>query len=172
MNSAGGEGDPASPRLLLDQNLAPSLARRLGDLYPGSAHVREFGLAAADDEIVWTHARAHGFTIVTKDDDFRQRSVLRGAPPHVIWLRLGNCRTAEVEAVLRARHAHPGPGSGAAHSCASPCLKLRADALWLLIKRDGALLEHHQGATLRMHDGPLRKPRTSLPSSWRRQGIA
>jgi predicted nuclease of predicted toxin-antitoxin system len=98
-------GAPAPPRLLLDQNLAPALARRLADLYPGSAHVREFGLQAADDEAVWTRAAAHGFMIVTKDDDFRQRSVLHGAPPRVIWLRLGNCRTAEVEAVLRARNA-------------------------------------------------------------------
>lgn len=89
--------------LLLDQNLAPQLVRRLADLYPGSTHVRELGLAAADDEQVWRHAAAHGFAIVTKDDDFRQRSFLQGAPPKVIWVRLGNCRTDEVEAVLRAR---------------------------------------------------------------------
>jgi predicted nuclease of predicted toxin-antitoxin system len=101
VSDRGGAGSP--PRLLLDQNLAPTLARRLADLYPGSAHVRDFGLATADDEAVWAHAAAHGFTIVTKDDDFRQRSLLRGAPPRVIWLRVGNCRTADVEAVLRAR---------------------------------------------------------------------
>ena len=105
MSGRGGAAGPAPPRLLLDQNLAPALVRRLADLYPGSAHVRELGLAAADDEAVWAHAAAHGFTIVTKDDDFRQRSVLRGAPPGVIWVRLGNCRTADVEAMLRARYA-------------------------------------------------------------------
>jgi hypothetical protein len=69
------------PRLLLDQNLAPALARRLADLYPDSAHVRDLGLAAADDEAVWEHAAARGFTIVTKDDDFRQRSVLGDLAP-------------------------------------------------------------------------------------------
>ena len=98
-------GAAASPRLLLDQNLAPVLARRLADLYPGSAHVRDVGLATADDAAVWRHAAAHGFTIVTKDDDFRQRSLLRGAPPRVVWVRLGNCRTADIETVLRTRHA-------------------------------------------------------------------
>ena len=103
--TAGPEPNALPPRLLLDQNLAPALVRRLTNLYPGSAHVRDFGLQAADDEAVWERAAADGFTIVTKDDDFRQRSVLRGAPPRVIWLRLGNCRTADVEAVLRARHA-------------------------------------------------------------------
>jgi predicted nuclease of predicted toxin-antitoxin system len=29
---------------------------------------------------------------------------VRGAPPKVIWVRLGNCTTDEVEAVLRARY--------------------------------------------------------------------
>lgn len=93
----------SSPRLLLDQNLAASLVRRLADLYPGSAHVREVGLARADDEAIWSLAASSGYVIVTKDDDFRQRSLLRGAPPHVVWVRLGNCRTAEVEALLRGR---------------------------------------------------------------------
>lgn len=97
-------GEPvAGPPLLFDQNLAPALARRLAPLYPGSVHVRDAGLAAADDEAVWAYAAARGLTIVTKDDDFRQRSFLRGAPPKVIWTKLGNCATADVEAALRRR---------------------------------------------------------------------
>jgi predicted nuclease of predicted toxin-antitoxin system len=92
-------------KLLFDQHLAPGLVRRLADLYPGSAHVRDFGLQAADDEAIWARAGADGFAIVTKDDDFRQRSFLRGPPPKVVWVRLGNCRTADIEALLRARHA-------------------------------------------------------------------
>ncbi len=77
----GGGPPPAGPPLLFDQNLAPALARRLADRYPGSAHVRDAGLAAADDEAVWAHAGAGGYAIVTKDDDFRQRSFLLGPPP-------------------------------------------------------------------------------------------
>ena len=42
---------------------------------------------------------------MTKDDDFRQRSFVRGAPPQVIWTKLCNCSTVEVEAALRGRHA-------------------------------------------------------------------
>ena len=34
-----------------------------------------------------------GYTIVTKDADFRQRSFLLGPPPKVIWIGLGNCST-------------------------------------------------------------------------------
>ena len=40
---------------------------------------------------------------MTKDDDFRQRSFLRGSPPKVIWLRLGNCSTTEIATVLLRR---------------------------------------------------------------------
>ena len=77
--------------------------RQLADLYPESVHVRELGLQQADDEVIWRHAAAEGFAIVTKDDDYRQRSFVRGHPPKVIWIRLGNCTTAEVEQVLRTR---------------------------------------------------------------------
>ena len=91
------------PRLLFDQNLAPRLARDLADLFPDSAHVRHLHLHAASDEEIWVRAAIDQFVIVTKDDDFRQRSFLRGHPPKVIWVRLGNCRTADVASLLRAR---------------------------------------------------------------------
>ena len=92
-------------KLLFDQNLSPRLVSALADLYPGSGHVRDVGLQSADDEVVWQHAAATNYTIVTKDDDFRQKSFLRGSPPKVIWVHLGNCGTADVEAILRSRHA-------------------------------------------------------------------
>ena len=90
-------------RLLFNENLALRLTRDLADVLPGSAHVRDLDLQAADDEIVWARAANGGFVIVTKDDDFRHRSFLHGPPPKVIWLRLGNCRTADVAALLRTR---------------------------------------------------------------------
>lgn len=55
---------PGSPRLLLDQNLAASLVRRLAELYPGSALVRDVGLASADDEAIWSLAAEGGYVIV------------------------------------------------------------------------------------------------------------
>ena len=84
--------------------MSDRLVARLADLYPDSAHVRDFGLERGDDEPVWSHAKLNGFTLVTKDDDFRQLCFLFGPPPKVIWVRLGNCTTADVEALLRARH--------------------------------------------------------------------
>jgi predicted nuclease of predicted toxin-antitoxin system len=41
------------------------------------------------------------FRQVFKDSDFSERSVLRGSPPKVIWLRIGNCTTLRAGFVLR-----------------------------------------------------------------------
>ena len=65
-------------RFLLDQNLSPRLLADLADLYPGSTHVREVGLATADDSVVWGYAAQHGLTIVSKDADFHERSFVLG----------------------------------------------------------------------------------------------
>lgn len=75
----------------------------LADLYPGSAHVRTVGLEGSSDFSVWEYAAAEGFLLVSKDEDFHRLSVLRGFPPKVIWIRLGNCSTSDIEQVLRQR---------------------------------------------------------------------
>jgi len=58
-------------------------------------------LKDAPDAAVWKYAAQHGFTIVTKDADFHQRSFLFGHPPKVIWIRAGNCSTNMIETILR-----------------------------------------------------------------------
>ena len=88
-------------KLLLDENLSPRLVTSIGDLYPGSTHVEDCGLLAAPDEQVWRFALENSLTIVTKDSDFSERSVLDGCPPKVIWLRMGNCKTAQACLALR-----------------------------------------------------------------------
>ena len=92
-------------KLLFDQNLSPKLVKRLADLFPDSSHVQIVGLDCASDDQVWEHARLNRFAIVTKDEDFNTLSVMRGSPPKVIWLQLGNCTTGQVEAVFRSRRA-------------------------------------------------------------------
>ena len=88
-------------RLLFDQNLSPRLVERLSDVFPGSAHVADLCLDRADDVAVWEHARSDNYTIVTKDADFGELSVVRGFPPKVVWVRIGNCTTAQIETILR-----------------------------------------------------------------------
>ena len=88
-------------KLLFDQNLSHMLVGRLDDAFPDSDHVRNVGLREASDHAVWEYAREKGFAIVSKDEDFHQLSFLRGPPPKVVWVKLGNCTTDDVERVLR-----------------------------------------------------------------------
>lgn len=88
-------------RLLFDENLSYRLVTILADLFPDSVHVRDVGLSEADDLQVWTFARDNGLTICSKDSDMHQRSFLFGFPPKIIWVRLGNCSTDDVAALLR-----------------------------------------------------------------------
>jgi predicted nuclease of predicted toxin-antitoxin system len=60
-------------------------------------------MTKSDDETIWAQARDDGFTLVSKDADFQQRSLVLGAPPKVVWLRVGNCPTSLVERLLRDR---------------------------------------------------------------------
>jgi predicted nuclease of predicted toxin-antitoxin system len=92
-------------RLLFDQNISRRLVTALVDAYPGSSHVADLGLERATDEAVWRYAGAQGYLLVSKDADFRQLSLLYGFPPKVVWIRLGNCSTADIERLLRSRAA-------------------------------------------------------------------
>ena len=95
--------------LLFDENLSPRLAERLADVFPGSVHVHECGLGSGDDDAIWQYAKENGFTIVSKDSAFQERSVLQGFPPKFIWLRAGNCTSTEIETRLWAA-ARSSPG--------------------------------------------------------------
>src|SRR5579872_1549119 len=88
-------------KLLFDQNLSPRLINRLRDAFPGSSHVALLGLDQAEDTRVWSFARDNGFAIVTKDADYGEMITLRGFPPRVVWLRVGNCTTDKIEELLR-----------------------------------------------------------------------
>jgi predicted nuclease of predicted toxin-antitoxin system len=91
-------------KLLFDENLSPRLPARVESFFPGSAHVHDCGLGAAGDELIWEYAAANQFTLVTKDLDFYDRSMVHGSPPKVVWLRTGNCTTSLVETLLEEHH--------------------------------------------------------------------
>lgn len=90
-------------KLLLDENLSDRIPRHIAELFPDSEHVKDVGLKAADDRIVWEWAKQNGFTIVSKDIDFYQRAILYGHPPKFIWLRVGNCPTHLIATLLRSQ---------------------------------------------------------------------
>lgn len=88
-------------KLLFDENVSPKLAEILAHEYPGRAHVRNVGLRGADDRRIWDYGRERGFTIVSKDTDFRERSFVEGFPPKIIWLDVGNAGTRAIAELLR-----------------------------------------------------------------------
>lgn len=88
-------------RLLFDNNLSHRLIENLSDLFPESSQVMIEGLDDADDGIIWKFAQENEFVIVTKDSDFHDLSILKGSPPKVIWLRIGNCRILDIERIMR-----------------------------------------------------------------------
>jgi len=88
-------------KLLLDQNISRKLVKELEAIFPRSNHVYFLGLHKASDEEIWIYARDNGFTIVTHDSDFNERSLVYGYPPKVIWLRIGNTSTQNIKELLK-----------------------------------------------------------------------
>jgi predicted nuclease of predicted toxin-antitoxin system len=54
-------------KLLFDENLSPKLSTRLSDIFPDSLHVRDVGMKATIDPIVWNDAKDNDLMIVSKD---------------------------------------------------------------------------------------------------------
>lgn len=82
--------------LLVDENLPDPLVTIL----PGEcSHATDLGKQCPDSQL-WQHARQHEWTILTRDTDFFDRIMLQGPPPKVSWVRLGNIRRAELEALI------------------------------------------------------------------------
>jgi predicted nuclease of predicted toxin-antitoxin system len=92
-------------KLLFDENLSYRLVGLVAAEFPNSAHPSQLGMRGASDFELWEYAREHGFTIVSKDNDFRQRVFVEGPPPKVIWLSIGNAGTSAIVALLRSRAA-------------------------------------------------------------------
>ena len=63
--------------------------------------MRLCGLRDAEDWEIWNYAAAKGFTVVSKDADFLERSLVQGPPPKIIRIALGNCSTSRVEELIR-----------------------------------------------------------------------
>lgn len=87
-------------RLLLDENLSERLIPALASRFPDVRHVRLLGLGGAPDVRLWEVAAREQCLLVTKDEDFVQLCVLRGPPPKVLWLNVGNVRTPAIAQLI------------------------------------------------------------------------
>jgi predicted nuclease of predicted toxin-antitoxin system len=59
---------------LVDAQLPPGLARWLADQGHSAQHVHDVALAGAEDSVTWNHALGVDAIIVTKDEDFAERT--------------------------------------------------------------------------------------------------
>ena len=88
-------------KFVVDAQLPPALAALLCELGQEAVAVRDIGLRESDDGAIWQYALEHGAIIVTKDEDFPERSLRSPSPPSVVWLRIGNCSNRALSAWFR-----------------------------------------------------------------------
>jgi predicted nuclease of predicted toxin-antitoxin system len=88
-------------KLLFDQNISFRITDKIKDIFPGSGQVRDLGLEDSSDSFLWDYAKKNEYCIVTFDADFFDMGIIKGSSPKVIWLRLGNTSTSNIEKVIR-----------------------------------------------------------------------
>jgi predicted nuclease of predicted toxin-antitoxin system len=82
-------------KFLVDQQLPPLLAEWLRREGFEASHVRELGLSAASDEVIWRTASQIDAVVITKDEDFIRFHHGTGEA-RVVWIRMGNCSNPDL----------------------------------------------------------------------------
>jgi predicted nuclease of predicted toxin-antitoxin system len=110
----------------IDAQISPAIAAwmRYSFNVPAVA-VRELGLREAEDPTIFWRARAAGAVVLTKGSDFVTLVQRHGAPPQVVWVRLGNTSNAALRSVLTASWA----AIRSALEAGEPLIELRESAV-------------------------------------------
>ncbi len=91
-------------KLLFDQNISFRILHKISAYFTEAKQIRSLGLENSTDSEIWEYAKTHGFTIVTFDADFIDLTNLRGFPPKIVWLRIGNTTTENIAKVINENH--------------------------------------------------------------------
>jgi predicted nuclease of predicted toxin-antitoxin system len=83
-------------KLLFDQNISFKVAKKIQDIFPGAKHLSDLRIENYKDIEIWEYSKSNNYCIVTLDYDFIDISTLKGFPPKIIWLRIGNTSTENI----------------------------------------------------------------------------
>jgi len=87
-------------KFIIDAQLPPALAQMLCDQGTDAVAVRDIGLLRANDSTIWRYALNANAAIITKDEDFVDRSLASQEAPAIVWLRVGNCTNRALQSWL------------------------------------------------------------------------
>lgn len=93
-------------KVLLDENLSPTLVQRLAELGVSAAHVAHLGLSGATDPEVWAYAFEHDQLVVTINaSDFLRLAAMGELHAGLVVFRVGGLSRSEqwewLEPVIR-----------------------------------------------------------------------
>ena len=93
-------------KFIVDNQLPAALARWISARGEDAVHVLDLALDTTPDVDIWSRASAEGRIFVSKDEDFFHLANRADDTGRLLWVRIGNCRTAAL--LARFESAWPG----------------------------------------------------------------
>lgn len=90
---------------MVDAQLPGTLARWLRGRGCDAVHVLEVEMGQTADSAIWEFCVKEGRILISKDEDFFIFATRPGDAGHLLWLRVGNCRTKHLLTMLNQRWA-------------------------------------------------------------------
>jgi predicted nuclease of predicted toxin-antitoxin system len=85
----------------IDEQISPKFAGWLAQRFQVVCHsVDALGYFSTHDAEIFEKARAANVIVITKDRDFREMVLEKGAPPQVVWVTCGNTSTARLQVIF------------------------------------------------------------------------